>query len=469
MAIKKKFNVSGKLSGDIAFQTGQGQRRERDLRVAQDEAREVRRLRLAENARQEALELRKSETAQAREDRIAEAQAGREFTLERDVFARAGRVDDLEFSRESTTIAGRELAERQAREFALAAKHKQDGDERQYTVEQQRKKEAINSSRVKIDEGVANGTYTEFQAEQFHQELDKQELGLSKMWGPKQITPQDELRQRTFTADNGTLMYIDGTGKVQAYPGQLTPQEKLEAAEAKETQEYDWEVDRQKAEFEVQSKKADMIEKFMSGEFNEKSFDEVSAMVDKMFAAPAQTEQQQLDAIYEQGAKEGLSPEQIDAKLQAQSQPQQGKYGLRPDGTQKDVGFFGEIPLRDGVATEYSVQSDAVKVDGERIDFPTLVPTLTEKEVQQMVDILNQPSLLKKKIPEPIMQKAIKHAKKRLAEGKSVFYVSGEEDADKEKFLQGTRPPPSTPTGGVDEDFFDRGTKGALGGYRGGV
>lgn len=275
MAITVRHDVSGRTAGDVAFETGRGQRRERDIVRAQAAAEEARRVRLAETARREALAQRQSEVEQAREDaeiarldKLSEAERAREFTAERDVYSRAGRVAELEFGRETGTLAAREAEERRAREFALAAKHKADGDERQYTVEQQRKKDAINSSRVKIDEGVSNGTYTEFQAEQFHQELDKQELGLSKMWGPKQVTPQDELKARTFTADNGTLMYIDGAGKVQPYPGQLTPAEKLEAAEKKETQEYDWEVEREKVEYDQRKDIADLAEKIMSsGEF----------------------------------------------------------------------------------------------------------------------------------------------------------------------------------------------------------
>jgi len=101
-------------------------------------------------------------------------------------------------------------------------------------------------------------------------------------------------------------------------------------------------------------------------------------------------------------------------------------YGLRPDGTPKDVGWLGQLqlPSGKGVATEYSMQSQAVKdASGKQIDFPTLVPTLTEEEIQLMVtDIIPN----EKDPPEPIIQKAIAHAKKRMAEGKSPFYKSGE-------------------------------------------
>lgn len=95
------------------------------------------------------------------------------------------------------------------------------------------------------------------------------------------------------------------------------------------------------------------------------------------------------------------------------------QYGARQDGTQKGRGFLGPIDLPDGgVATEYTTQSDAVTVNGQRIDFPTLVPTLTPQEIEIMrSDIIpNQ-----KPIPEPIMKKAIQHANSRLANGLSVF------------------------------------------------
>jgi hypothetical protein len=96
---------------------------------------------------------------------------------------------------------------------------------------------------------------------------------------------------------------------------------------------------------------------------------------------------------------------------------------LRPDGAKKGKGWLGEQPLKmpdgsTGVATEYSVQSGAVKVDGKQIDFPSLVPTLTAEERKMMLeDVIpnNKPP------PESVMQKAIEHAKKRLAAGQSPF------------------------------------------------
>lgn len=94
----------------------------------------------------------------------------------------------------------------------------------------------------------------------------------------------------------------------------------------------------------------------------------------------------------------------------------------RPDGSQKGTGWVGPINLPDGkVASEYSVQSDAVKVNGKRIDFPTLVPTLTPEELNTLRDDII-PN--KKDIPEPIMQKAIAHANQQIAAGQSVFAES---------------------------------------------
>jgi hypothetical protein len=86
-------------------------------------------------------------------------------------------------------------------------------------------------------------------------------------------------------------------------------------------------------------------------------------------------------------------------------------YGNRPDGTPKGKGFLGELKRPDGnVSTEISV---GVNIGGKEMDIPTLVPTLTKAEVD---------SLLKGDAPsDAIVRKAVDHAKKRIAEGKSVF------------------------------------------------
>jgi hypothetical protein len=100
------------------------------------------------------------------------------------------------------------------------------------------------------------------------------------------------------------------------------------------------------------------------------------------------------------------------------TQPAAPDFGKRPDGSKKSKGWLGVIDLGEGnVATEYSTQSDAVKVNGQRVDFPTLVPTLTPEEIETMKKVISG----KGAIPEPIMQKAIDHARKQIAAKKSVF------------------------------------------------
>jgi len=102
--------------------------------------------------------------------------------------------------------------------------------------------------------------------------------------------------------------------------------------------------------------------------------------------------------------------------------PNQESYlplNRRPDGTVKGEGFLGVLKLPDGnIATEYTMQSNAVKVNGKQIDFPTLVPTLTPSEVKMMqMDIIPN----KKPIPDTIAQKAVDHALMRLGAKQSVF------------------------------------------------
>ncbi len=140
-------------------------------------------------------------------------------------------------------------------------------------------------------------------------------------------------------------------------------------------------------------------------------------IVESPFGTQNWTSQEQFDKILK---PLGYKKVGMDA---AEEQNRRGG-NLRPDGTQKGTGFLGVLQIEgDNTTSEFSVQSDAVKVNGKRIDFPTLVSTLTQAEIDLMVnDIIPN----RKAIPEAIMQKAIKHAKKRLKEGKSVFFEEGE-------------------------------------------
>lgn len=93
--------------------------------------------------------------------------------------------------------------------------------------------------------------------------------------------------------------------------------------------------------------------------------------------------------------------------------------GNRPDGSKKGSGFLGVLKGANGNAmTEYSV---GVQIDGKEMDVPTLVPTLSRAEVKTVLNLKDG-----EKLPEAIVQKAVDHAKDRIAQGKSVFAEDGE-------------------------------------------
>jgi len=90
-------------------------------------------------------------------------------------------------------------------------------------------------------------------------------------------------------------------------------------------------------------------------------------------------------------------------------------YGMRADGTPKGKGYLGELKRKDGrVSTEISI---GVELDGKETEIPTLVPTLTKEEVNYLLNDWREGM----KIPEPIVRKAVEHAKKRMKSGLSPF------------------------------------------------
>jgi hypothetical protein len=92
----------------------------------------------------------------------------------------------------------------------------------------------------------------------------------------------------------------------------------------------------------------------------------------------------------------------------------------RTDGSKKGNGFLGVLPIKypdgsTGVATEYSV---GVNMDGQEVEVPTLIPTLTPEETNLMVtDVIPG----RKQVPESVMRKAIEHARGRIGQGLSPF------------------------------------------------
>ena len=86
-------------------------------------------------------------------------------------------------------------------------------------------------------------------------------------------------------------------------------------------------------------------------------------------------------------------------------------YGDRVDGTQKGTGWQGEVPVGDdSVMTEKSI---GVNVDGQEMQIPLIVKDTTDAEL----------ALLKANKPptKAMIDKAIRSAMKRKAEGKSPF------------------------------------------------
>lgn len=146
----------------------------------------------------------------------------------------------------------------------------------------------------------------------------------------------------------------------------------------------------------------------------------------------------------------GFSPEEI-------SVHQGPNFGLRPNGTPKGTGFLGVLELPGGgSATEFSIGVQLESKGGKETDIPSLVPTLTQQEIDLMVsDIIPN----RKEIPSGILQKAVDHANKRVREGKSVFAeatkagpISPDEPVtDPEQLFTGIPEIPlSLPTAGAD-------------------
>jgi hypothetical protein len=97
------------------------------------------------------------------------------------------------------------------------------------------------------------------------------------------------------------------------------------------------------------------------------------------------------------------------------SAPPQQPYGNRNDGTSKGRGFLGELRMPDGrVMTELSVGVDWG--EGEQ-EIPTIVPGLSPQEIEHLRRG-GQPT-------DAIVDKAIKHARKRRQSGLSPFATPG--------------------------------------------
>lgn len=96
---------------------------------------------------------------------------------------------------------------------------------------------------------------------------------------------------------------------------------------------------------------------------------------------------------------------------------------MRPDGTMKDVGYYGKLKSPMGqTVTEYSI---GVPILGNQMDVPTLVPGLTEQERQYILERADKAMPIgRDAMGNAIANKAIQNAEQRVMKGMSPFYTS---------------------------------------------
>ena len=106
-------------------------------------------------------------------------------------------------------------------------------------------------------------------------------------------------------------------------------------------------------------------------------------------------------------------------------------FGTRSDGSSKSTGYLGPVinNITGETMTEVSITLD---IDGKKVTMPSMVPTLTQKEINILANMPIENNF--KNIPQSIIDKAVDHYFKRLDEGKSAFYQDGEDlQGDSEK------------------------------------
>jgi len=101
----------------------------------------------------------------------------------------------------------------------------------------------------------------------------------------------------------------------------------------------------------------------------------------------------------------------------------------------KGPGFLGALQRPDGrKSTEYSI---GVNMDGQETEIPSLVPGLTKEEIDLLLSNTDP-----KQIPQTIVDKAVAHARKRMAQGKSPF-ARTEDQTPPDILFQGRTPTPT--------------------------
>jgi hypothetical protein len=145
-------------------------------------------------------------------------------------------------------------------------------------------------------------------------------------------------------------------------------------------------------------------------------------------AAPAQPGQPQFGVPANQGAPADSAPAAAPTAPEfplSKWQPNDRDRRWNPDtqkmdGPPKGWGFFGPLARTDGATmSEYSIDSD---INGKRVSYPSLVPTLTKDEVRAVLSSKDG-----QKLPDSVYQKAEDWARTRIAQGKSPFAEPDEE------------------------------------------
>jgi hypothetical protein len=113
------------------------------------------------------------------------------------------------------------------------------------------------------------------------------------------------------------------------------------------------------------------------------------------------------------------TPDVSDIRLKKTDIEGENEWDRRADGSRKGYGFLGVLKRPDGrVSSEISV---GVDIGGKETEIPTLVPTLTRGEVDQLLSLKDG-----ERIPRPIIDKAIEFAQQRISRGLSVFATPDE-------------------------------------------
>ena len=96
---------------------------------------------------------------------------------------------------------------------------------------------------------------------------------------------------------------------------------------------------------------------------------------------------------------------------------------MRLDNTKKGSGFLGRLFMRDGSGKEATELSTSFTFDGEEVFMPTIVPTLTDSEIEAILSGKISPEM-----QENIDNKVIDHAFLRRKQNKSPFFNDGIDD-----------------------------------------